>query len=426
MINYVPSVSIACLRNGHLHSGGKLVRFCSGSESVHNVVGRCGKLLMPGSHTAGGYGAARILTIIRHVDMALMRVAVFGLLLLPLPMIASAQESKQYQEQPDEFSELSLEQLMEVDVVSINVLGTHTHLEGEWMFAYQFMFMRMDGSRDGTNRLSDSDVLADFPVTPTNMTMKMHMPMVMYAPSDDLTLMAMLPYIKLEMDHVLGPLSPKPGARFTTKSEGFGDLNVGALYTFYRKNFDEHRLIFKAALSVPTGSIDKKDVLANPAQGKQKLPYPMQLGSGTFDLHPAITYVGEMGDWAWGGEVEATIRLGENSNDYTLGDRYKISGWVNWKWTDWLAPFVRIDGEVWENIDGADPDLNPAVVPTADPGRRAGEQIDLLAGVNLYALGGPLKGQRLAIQGRLPVYRSLDGPQLETDWQITVGWQWVF
>lgn len=402
------------------------MRFCSGSESVHNVVGRCGKLLMPGSHTAGGYGAARILTIIRHVDMALMRVAVFGLLLLPLPMIASAQESKQYQEQPDEFSELSLEQLMEVDVVSINVLGTHTHLEGEWMFAYQFMFMRMDGSRDGTNRLSDSDVLADFPVTPTNMTMKMHMPMVMYAPSDDLTLMAMLPYIKLEMDHVLGPLSPKPGARFTTKSEGFGDLNVGALYTFYRKNFDEHRLIFKAALSVPTGSIDKKDVLANPAQGKQKLPYPMQLGSGTFDLHPAITYVGEMGDWAWGGEVEATIRLGENSNDYTLGDRYKISGWVNWKWTDWLAPFVRIDGEVWENIDGADPDLNPAVVPTADPGRRAGKQIDLLAGVSLYAFGGPLKGQRLAIQGRLPVYRSLDGPQLETDWQITVGWQWVF
>ena len=152
----------------------------------------------------------------------------------------------------------------------------------------------------------------------------------------------------------------------------------------------------------------------------------MQLGSGTFDLNPGVSYVGEIGDWAWGGEADATIRLGENSNDYTFGDRYRLSAWLNWKWTDWLSPFVRMDGEVWENIDGADPDLNPATVPTADPDRRAGERVDLLVGVNMYASSGPLKGHRLAIQGGLPVYQSLDGPQLETDWQITVGWQWVF
>ncbi|MCZ6718931.1 MAG: transporter [Gammaproteobacteria bacterium] len=350
-----------------------------------------------------------------------MRTTLLVLFLSAFPIVASAEGSEHSEKQPTDFSDLTLEELLEVDVISINVLGTHTHLEGDWMLGYQFMFMSMDGNRDGTKQLSDSDVLADFPVTPTDMTMKMHMPMLMYAPSDDLTIMAMLPYIQLEMDHVT-----RTGVRFTTRSEGIGDLNVGALYTFYRRNFDEHRLIFNGAVSFPTGSINKKDFLANPAQGKKRLPYPMQLGSGTFDLHPRITYLGEKENWAWGGEVDATIRLGENSNDYTLGNRYSISAWGSWKWTDWLAPFVRIDGEVWENIDGADPDLNPTVVPTADPDRRGGERVDLLFGISTYMPKGTLKGHRLAIQAGLPIYQSLDGPQLETDWQITVGWQWVF
>ena len=81
---------------------------------------------------------------------------------------------------------------------------------------------------------------------------------------------------------------------------------------------------------------------------------------------------------------------------------------------------------VWGNVDGADPALNPAMVPTADPDRRGGERIDLLAGVNLFRNEGKLKGNRISIEAGLPVYQSLDGPQLETDWIFKVAWQWAF
>jgi hypothetical protein len=37
-----------------------------------------------------------------------------------------------------------------------------------------------------------------------------------------------------------------------------------------------------------------------------------------------------------------------------------------------------------------------------------------------------MKGAKLAIEGGFPVYQSLDGPQLETDWLITAGLQWTF
>ncbi len=249
----------------------------------------------------------------------------------------------------------------------------------------------------------------------------MHMAMLMYAPSDDLTLMAMLPYKRLAMDHIT-----RTGIKFRTVSEGIGDLELSGLYTFFRREFDRHRLILTAGLSVPTGSIDEKDFLANPGLGKLKLPYPMQLGSGTVDLLPGITYLGQLEDWAWTVEASGTIRLGRNNNSYTLGDRLHVSGSGNWRATDWLSPSVRLDGQIWGNIDGADPDLNPALVPTADPNRRGGARADVLFGLDFYISEGILQGNRFAIQGGLPIYQNLDGPQLETDWQLSVGWQWIF
>ena len=78
------------------------------------------------------------------------------------------------------------------------------------------------------------------------------------------------------------------------------------------------------------------------------------------------------------------------------------------------------------NIHGSDPGLMPAMVPTADPNRRAGERLDLLFGVNVFATTGVLGGLRAAIEGGLPVYQSLDGPQLETDWMLSGTLEWIF
>ncbi|NES25727.1 MAG: transporter, partial [Symploca sp. SIO3E6] len=134
----------------------------------------------------------------------------------------------------------------------ISVMGEHTHQAGEFMFSYRYMYMRMDGNRDGTDDLSDQEVLQQFPVTPTNMDMEMHMFGGMYAPTDDLTLMVMIPYVLKEMDHVT-----RTGVNFTTNSEGFGDLQLTGLYNVLRQN--RQRVHFNLGVSFPTGSIDERD-----------------------------------------------------------------------------------------------------------------------------------------------------------------------
>ena len=159
----------------------------------------------------------------------------------------------------------------------IGVMGDHTHGAGEFMFSYRYMLMDMDGNRIGTNRVSNQRVLEDFPVTPTDMQTQMHMFGLMYAPTDYVTLWGMIPYVKKEMNHLT-----RMGVRFRTESEGLGDIKFGGLIKIF-DNYSQ-RVHLNAGMSFPTGSIDKKD--GTPAGPNQQLPYPMQLGSGTFDLLP--------------------------------------------------------------------------------------------------------------------------------------------
>jgi hypothetical protein len=355
-------------------------------------------------------------------SFAVVKIVIYTLLLALVTIVTGTHDLLQAQDRQRDLTELSLEELLETNILTVNVLGSHTHLAGQWMLSYKYMFMWMDGNRDGTDRISHGKVLQKFFTAPTEMAMQMHMPMIMYAPTDDLTVHAMLPYIRKSMKHIT-----EDSVRFTERTEGIGDLKVDVLYTLLGNvRRDPHRFILNAGVSFPTGSINEKDFGPDRSLGKSRLEYPMQLGSGTFDLYPGITYLGLAQNWAWGLDFIPTVRVGKNSNGYRLGNQYYLGARVARGWTDWLSTSIRLNGQIWENIHGSDRVLDRADEPTKDPHIQGGKRVDLLLGINLYVPRGFLMGHRLAIEGGVPVYQSLNGPQLQTRWQLTVGWQWVF
>jgi hypothetical protein len=274
----------------------------------------------------------------------------------------------------------------------IGVMGDHTHGKGEFMFSYRYRVMWMHGNRSGTSNRSRSDVLTKFPITPTRMTMEMHMLGAMWAPTDRLTVMGMVPFIYSKMDH-----RTRTDIRFRTKSERIGDSKLTALYLLHHSG--TRRLHLNLGVSLPTGSVDEKD--DTPA-GRVRLPYPMQIGSGTYDLLPGLTLQGQREHWSWGTQTIATLRFYESRHDYQLGNCLMVTGWLARSLLCSLSTSIRIEGQVWGNIHGADPRLNEDLVPTADPDRRAGRRVDLLMGLNWYFVSDPLKGNRLAVGGVPP------------------------
>lgn len=344
-------------------------------------------------------------------------------LLVASPALGAAAQGvvpEELDEGPHALAEMSLEDLLSIRLPSMtSVLGGHTHNAGEWMPMLQFMHMEMDGMRDGTRDLSSSEVLAAYPVTPRSMSTDMLMVGAMYGVSDTLTLMIMAPYIERSMDLRTTMMG---GADFTTRSAGWGDTQVSAICVLWEDYAASLHL--NLGLSIPTGSIDERD--GTPMAASAKLPYPMQLGSGTWDALPGITYVATGDAWQWGGQLRGAVHLGENDNDYTLGDRYELTGWMQHGLTENLGGSMRLLALSWDGIDGADPDLNPALVPTADPDLQGGERVDLALGVQLYSSAGSLGGNRLEFEVGAPLYESLDGPQMSTDYWLTLGWSLTF
>ena len=319
----------------------------------------------------------------------------------------------------------------------IGVMAEHMHKAGEFMLSYRFMRMDMEGNRIGTGAVSPEQIVTTAPnphagpptlrVVPTNMTTDMHMFGAMYAPTDWVTLMAMGSYQRKEMDHVTfqGMMGTTRLGEFTTKSSGIGDTRLIGMVRLYDDS--THHVHLNAGLSLPTGSIDETDDVLAPTGMRPTLtlPYPMQLGSGTYDLLPGVTYSGKHDRWGWGAQYSGTVRIGDNDANYALGDQHEVTAWGSYLWTSALSTSLRLKGRTIGKIDGMDARVT-APVQTADPNAQGGERIDLSIGMNLAGQSGILRGHRLAFEIGTPIYQDLNGPQLETDVFFMIGWQFAF
>ena len=322
----------------------------------------------------------------------------------------------------------------------ISIMGDHLHHKGGWMISHRFMFMEMDDLYLGNDRISPStSFAANYTVTPTRMSMQMQMLGVMYAPTENITLMAMVPYIDLEMDHAIfpgaAPLIGLNGGRsgFTTRATGLGDLRLSSLFRiFTRENNSLHGAV---GVSLPTGAINEQDLVPGPGGLLlRQLPAAMQLGSGTLDILPSLTWVHRGDDWSAGAQMRGVIRTMSNYHDYRLGDQFATDVWISWNATNSYSLSAGL-GYLWEDeLSGIQSDvgLNPPFAPTrrtvttAFSENYGGQRIETILGVNLVAPSGPLEGHRFSFDLRIPLWQDRNGIALGTTYTVTAGWRYAF
>lgn len=319
----------------------------------------------------------------------------------------------------------------------IGVMGDHFHAKGEWMLAYRFMAMPMKGNLLGGSSITPDTIATTIPnrffgtpgqpptlrVVPTEMDMDMHMLGMMYAPTDRITLMGMINYVTKDMDHITyqGGVGTTVLGTFTTKTSGLGDSSLSALVSFH--NNQNHKFHGIIGVSIPTGDIEETDQILTPMNmtPTPRLPYPMQLGSGTWDPIIGASYSGFGDAFGWGAQWRSTFRFSDNDEDYRLGDEHRLTGWLSYAFSDPVSASIRLEYVDRGEIDGIDPVI-VAPVQTADPDRNGGTRLDLGIGVNLAGQGS-LHGWRFALEYLTPIDQDLNGPQLETDAQFILGVQ---
>lgn len=322
----------------------------------------------------------------------------------------------------------------------MSIMGEHVHEQGEWMLSYRYMFMDMDGMRRGNDGVSSAQVFASpYAVTPERMTMDMSMVGLMYSPTDRFTFMAMFHYKILEMDHLInpgaGPLLAFNGGsnRFTTRSEGFGDVILSGLYEIH--GTDCFQLLAGLGVSLPTGSVGEQDFVPGPGGLiPRQLPAAMQLGSGTLDLLPSLTVTQHYEEWMLGAQARGVIRTSDNTHGYRFGNRFNVDLWGAWVPLRWFSVTAGVGYGYEGSLRGGQAGVATNVpfgagipsVTTAQSANYGGQRVEAIMGLNFVIPDGMLRGNRLGIDLRLPMYQNLNGVQLETDYTLTAGWSWAF
>lgn len=331
---------------------------------------------------------------------------------------------------------MSLVQLMNVDVTGGEPSDGESRAPLGWHLGYQYVRSVFDGYRDGTGSVSDSSLLGPpngttYPILQQEIVQEAHTFKLAYDFARWGSVSLVTPYIRQSTDHK----SIVPGfSNFTIESDGIGDISLmGTVLAFER---ELHAIRVSAGVSFPAGSIREKG--HTPAGPGSQLPYTMQLGSGTWDVPLNVSYAGAssssipwVGPVNWGTQVLGKVRSGKNSRGYRLGNRLAIQSWLRLRPFAWFEPSIKLDTQFWGRIHGHDRNFPGPIYPTpvADPKNFGGTKLSLAVGATFRVpeLGDSviyriLGAQSLGFEIGRPVYQSLNGPQPEEDWRMTISW----
>jgi len=200
------------------------------------------------------------------------------------------------------------------------------------------------------------------------------------------------------------------------QTSGLGDTEVTAMF-----NVDKRSTV-SLGLSLPTGSVDERAVIMM-GNSDVLAPYYMQLGSGTYDLIPSYTYTDKTGALAWGTQLEYTYRPGSNDNDYTLGDRFEVTGWLKHNINSNFMISGRVEYANWQNVSGVATGTRSLIMmsPTYDPNAQGGSRTDLLLGINGMFGMSHMIGAEIGF----PITQNLDGPQMAEDYTFSFAYQYM-
>ncbi|MDO3384730.1 hypothetical protein QWI17_02635 [Gilvimarinus sp. SDUM040013] len=328
------------------------------------------------------------------------------------------------------------------------VMADHTHKKGEVMTGYRYLRSSYSGMFHGSDEASAHDLaMAGFSMMPTGMTMDMIMLDIMYAPNDNLTLMLMPMYMSMDMDMASTGMAGHGHAEMSDMGEmpnmndmsgmdgmadmmnmhhhhshgtsGWGDTVVSALYNWTPSS--SHQLITTFGVSLPTGSVDEKN-----ADGSF-VHYGMQLGSGTFDALPSITYTGFSGIVSWGAQANAEIRL-ENENDsgFAFGDKYGATVWSAIRVLDWMSVSARLEWSEQDSISGHYNGPHGHSSPSDLQANYGGEFLDAGIGINTVITGGNFAGLRLGAEWITRIEEDYNGYQLGLDDGVNISLSYAF
>ncbi|MGD7036852.1 DUF3570 domain-containing protein [Methylotuvimicrobium buryatense] len=328
--------------------------------------------------------------------------------------------------------------------------GHMLNQEGDFMVGYVYQYFRETGNMlNRTGKASDTSMVANgYRTVPTFHDMHMHMIDLMYAPTDWFNIMVMPMFMDMGMNQrPLTGINPpvNVGADHLHgghETGGIGDTLMFGMFKLFKHR--GHHVNLGIGFSAPTGDTDMK-LNRQHTQDGGFIHYQMQLGSGTWDFLPSLTYLGQYDKLSWGAQASGTVRMqNQNSSGYALGNMFQATAWGSYSIFNWLSGSVRgvyttegsisgrfnpIAGNCSVNYSNASEpcnNVNPTGSTLDDPRNYGGRFWDVGFGLNVVVPGGEFSGNHLSVEWLQPVHEDVNGFQLERKGSLFASWSYMF
>ena len=193
-----------------------------------------------------------------------------------------------------------------------------------------------------------------------------------YGLQDGWRLFATLPFLDRELDW-----TNAGGGSGTASNTGLGDVVLGAAYTPVIR--DDRIVDLQLGLSLPTGDFDARDDYAGATD--TVLPYAMQLGTGTVDLHPSVSLMKRERSFVWGARLGGRFHTDKNSDGWARSDEMRLDLWGSVPLADRFVGTARLRGDWWGDLHGNSDDLDETRSALEDPHRQRGSLVQVVLGV---------------------------------------------
>lgn len=299
------------------------------------------------------------------------------------------------------------------------VMISHVHPKGEWMFSYRYMNMQGGGYQSGRSIVEELTVYNSYIAGSKNMNMNMHMIMGMYGITDRITAMLMLNYYQSSMEMtMLGASHGDSHSHSHAHSDshsmemystGISDTKLQFMFAPIKNS--NSQLILNAGVNLPTGSINEKGAEGDMLYDETRMPYMMQLGSGTYDFLPGLTFIHQKNNRAISGQMSSVLRLSENKNDYRLGNEVASNVWLAYNWWNNFSSSIRFEGIYSDMIIGKDPKVYRFNEIGANPLNYGGTKINSYLGLSYHFDNGWFENFSVSAEYGLPIFQKLNGIQ---------------
>ena len=267
---------------------------------------------------------------------------------------------------------------------------------------------------------------ANLSVIPEDMDMQMTMIDVMYAPTKDLTLMMMGTYVSKEMSlsTYAAMMDRNLLGTFNTSSSDLSMLTFSALRTI--SDMDNSKWHAEVTLQKSLGNNDQTGQVLTPMGTEMNmiLPYAMQPSDKATRLILGLNNSRKLSEKvSWTSQARFKKVLDEK--EWAYGDQLELNSWVQYQYKSSLSVSTRLKFLNQKDISGSNP-MIMAPVQTANPQNYGGDELHIGLGANYDLSSLTSKQDVFGVEILFPIIQDKNGLQMETRYQVLIGYQRTF